>query len=124
MPLKIEGPLLCSSVTSRLSMRYNEHLINDWSLGKQLILFPENLKVSRGGALTMHLYEKPGNSGENSNEFNGSSRRKFCWKKVILFEVLPFSRFYRNDRNFLHHLFGSLVPGFMSRESEKFTCIL
>ena len=57
MPLKIEGPLLCSSVTSR---RYNEHLINDWSLGEQLILFPENLKVSRGGALTpgaYHLYE-------------------------------------------------------------------
>ena len=34
-------------------MRYNEHLINDWSLGKQLILFPENLKVSRGGGLTI-----------------------------------------------------------------------
>ena len=30
-----------------------EHLINDWSLEKQLILFPENLKVSRGGALTI-----------------------------------------------------------------------
>ena len=45
-------------------------------------------------------------------------------KKVIPFEVLPFSRFYRNDRNFLYHLFGLLVPGFMSRESEKFTGIL
>ena len=40
------------------------------------------------------------------------------------FEVLPFSRFYRNDRNFLYNLFGLLVPGFMSRESEKYTGIL
>ena len=45
-------------------------------------------------------------------------------KKVIPFEVLPFSRFYQNDRNFLYHLFGLLVPGFMSRESENFTGIL
>ena len=45
-------------------------------------------------------------------------------KKVIPFEVLPFSRSYRNDRNFLYHLFGLPVPGFMSRESEKFTGIL
>ena len=45
-------------------------------------------------------------------------------KKVIPFEVLPFSRFYRNDRNFLFHLFALLVPGFMSRESEKFTRVL
>ena len=42
-------------------------------------------------------------------------------KKVIPFEILPFSCFYRNDRNFLYHLFGLLLPGFMSRESEKFT---
>ena len=48
----------------------------------------------------------------------------FRKKKVIPFEVLPFPRFYRNDRNFLYHLFGLLVPGFMSRESEKFTGIL
>ena len=53
-----------------------------------------------------------------------SSRRKFSGKKVIPFEVLPFSGFYRNDRNFLYHLFGLPVPGFMSRESEKFTGIL
>ena len=45
-------------------------------------------------------------------------------KKVIPFEVLSFSRFYRNDRNFLYRLFGLPVPGFMSRESEKFTGIL
>ena len=42
-------------------------------------------------------------------------------KKVIPFEVLPFSRFYRNDGNFLYHLFGLLVRGFMSKESEKFS---
>ena len=45
-------------------------------------------------------------------------------KKVVPFELLPFSRSYRNDRNLLFHLFGLLVPGFMSRESEKFTGIL
>ena len=46
-------------------------------------------------------------------------------KKVIPFDVLPFFCFYRNDRNSLYHLFGLLaVPGFMSRESEKFTGIL
>ena len=44
-------------------------------------------------------------------------------KKGIPFEILPFSRFYRNDRNFLYHLFGLLVAGFMSRESENFTGI-
>ena len=35
-------------------------------------------------------------------------------EKVIPFEVLPFSRFYRNNRNFLYHLFGLPVPGFKS----------
>ena len=47
-------------------------------------------------------------------------------KRFIPVEILlePFFRFYRNDRNFLHHLLGLLVPGLMSRESEKFTCIL
>ena len=44
-------------------------------------------------------------------------------KKVIPFEVLPFFRFSGNNRNFMYHLFGLLVPGFMSRESEKFTGI-
>ena len=54
-------------------------------------------------------------------KWNGSSRSKFSGKKVIPFEVLPFSRFYRNDRNFLYHLFGLPGPGFKSKESEKFT---
>ena len=45
-------------------------------------------------------------------------------KKVVPFELLPFSRSYGNDRNLLFHLFGLPVPGFMSRESEKFTGIL
>ena len=69
------------------------------------------------------LYGRPGNSGENSNGAVHPGG-KFPEKKVIPFEVLPFPRFYRNDRNFLYHLFGLLVPGFMSRESEKFTGIL
>ena len=36
-------------------------------------------------------------------------------KKVIpvAFEVLPFSRSYQNEQNFLYHLFGLPVPGFM-----------
>ena len=55
-------------------------------------------------------------------KWSGSSRWKFSGKKVIPFEVLPFSRFYRNDRNFLYHLIGLL--GFVSRESEKLTGIL
>ena len=45
-------------------------------------------------------------------------------KTVIAFKVLPFSHFYRNDQNFLYHLFGLLVKGFMSRESKKFTGVL
>ena len=57
-------------------------------------------------------------------KWNGSSRSKFSGKKVIPFEVLPFSRFYRNDRNFLYHLFGLPRPGFKSKESEKFSGIL
>ena len=52
-------------------------------------------------------------------KWNCSSRGKFSWKKVIPFQILPFSRFYWNDRNFWYHLFGLPVPGFKSRESEK-----
>ena len=47
----------------------------------------------------------------------------FPEKKVVPFEVLPFPCYYRNDQNFLYHLFGLLVPRFMSRESENFTGI-
>ena len=52
-------------------------------------------------------------------KWSGSSRWKVSEKKVMAFEVLPLSRFYRNDRNFWYHLFG--LVGFMSRESEKLT---
>ena len=57
-------------------------------------------------------------------KWNGSSRWKFSGKKVMPFEVFPFSRFYWNDRNLLYHLFGLIVPGFMPRESENFAGIL
>ena len=57
-------------------------------------------------------------------KWSGSPRWKFSGKKGIPFEVLPFSRFYRNNQNFLYYLFGLLVPGLMSRESENFTGIL
>ena len=75
------------------------------------------------GTLTMHLYGKSGNSRENSNG-TVHPGRNFRGKKVIPFEALHFSRFYRGDRSFLYHLFGLLVPGFMSRERENFTGIL
>ena len=54
--------------------------------------------------------------------WNGSYRWKLSGKKVIPFEILPFPRFYRNDRNFLCHLFES-APRSKSRESKKFTGI-
>ena len=57
-------------------------------------------------------------------KWSGSPWWKFSGKKGIPLEVLPFSRFYRNNRNFLYYLFGLLVPGLMSRESENFTGIL
>ena len=50
-------------------------------------------------------------------KWNSSSQWKFA-------KVLPFSRFYQNDRNFLYHLFGLLVPGLMDREGENLTGIL
>ena len=56
-------------------------------------------------------------------KWNSSSRWIFSGKKVIPFEVLLISRFYRNDRNFLYHLSGLPVLGFKTRESEKFTGI-
>ena len=46
-------------------------------------------------------------------KWSGSPRWEFSEKKGIPLEVLPFSRFY--------YLFGLLVPGLMSRESENFT---
>ena len=55
-------------------------------------------------------------------QMDGSSWWKFSGKKVIPFEILPFSRFYRNDRNFLCHLSES-APRSKSRESKKFTGI-
>ena len=45
---------------------------------------------------------------------------RFIPVKVFRKKVIPFSHSYRNDRNFLYHLFGLPV----SRESEKFTGIL
>ena len=56
------------------------------------------------GALTIYMEnaELPG----KEVKWNCSFRRKFSAYKVIPFEVLPFSHFYGNDRNFLYHLFG------------------
>ena len=71
-----------------------------------------------------HLYGKPGNFGENSNETvhpGGDFPEK---SNTFRGTQVPFSRSYRNDRNFLYHLFGLPVSGFMSRESENFFGIL
>ena len=53
-------------------------------------------------------------------KWNGSSRWKFSGKKVIPFEVKYFCRFYRNDRIFLYHLFGLLVPVFTQRKRKLY----
>ena len=50
-----------------------------------------------------HLNGIFGNSGENSNE-TVHPGGMFSEKKVIPFEVFPFSRFDRNSRKFLYHL--------------------
>ena len=54
---------------------------------------------------TYHLYGKPGNFGKRS-QMELFIPVEIFRKKVIPFEVLPFSHFYGNDRNFLYHLFG------------------
>ena len=83
-----------------------------------IIFITQERFVSKQGALTISM-ENPGRI-----QMERFIPMEIFRKKVIPLEVLPFSRFYRNDRNFLYHLFGLLVPGFMSRESEKFTGIL
>ena len=45
-------------------------------------------------------------------------------RKNRTFRGITFSPFLPKRPNFLYHLFGLPVPGFMSRESEKFTGIL
>ena len=45
-------------------------------------------------------------------------------QKSNTFRGIIFSRSYRNDLNFLYHVFGLPAPGFMSRESEKCAGIL
>ena len=61
-----------------------------------------------------HLYGKPENSGENSNGTvhpgGNYPEKRNTFRGITFFPFLP------NDRNFLYHLFGLPVPGFMSRE--------
>ena len=68
------------------------------------------------------MYGKPGNSGGNSNgtvHHGGNFPEKSnSFRGITFFAFLPY------DQNFLYHLFGLLVPGFILRESEKFTSIL
>ena len=66
-----------------------------------------------------HLYGKPGNYRENSNG-TVHPGGNFPGKKVIPFEVKYFCRFYRNDRIFLYHLFGLLVPVFTQRKRKLY----
>ena len=69
-----------------------------------------------------HLYGKPENSGQNSNGTVHSGGN--YPEKSNTFRGITFFPFLLNDRNFLYHLFGLPEPGFMSRESEKFSAIL
>ena len=57
-----------------------------------------------------HLNGISGNSGANSNG-TVHAGGEFSGKKVIPFEVFPFSRFYRNSRKFLYHFSTLTVPG-------------
>ena len=63
------------------------------------------------GALTVCM-EKPEIPGENSNG------------TVHTFRGITFYPFLPKRPKFSYHLFGLPVPGFMSKESEKFTGIL
>ena len=78
------------------------------------------------GVLTICMENpaKPGNSGENSTGTVQTGEN--CPEKSNTFRGITFYPFFfsRNDRIFLYHLFGLPVPGFRSRESEKFTGIL
>ena len=65
-----------------------------------------------------HLYGKPGNSGENSDETIHPGE-DFSGKKVIPYEVLPFSRFYRYDQNIWYHLSGQCLAC-LEAESDLF----
>ena len=70
-----------------------------------------------------YLYGKPGESGENSNG-TVHPGRNFPEKKVIPFEVLPFPVLPKRPIFSVPFVWITTVPGFMSRESEKFTGIL
>ena len=58
------------------------------------------------------MYGKPGNSGENSNG------------TVHTFRGITFLPVPTETTEIFLPLFGLPVPGFMSKESEKFTVIL
>lgn len=69
---------------------------------------------------------KRGNSKDKSNGTVHSGGLE-CFRKrgnIFWAEILPFSSFYRNNRNLPCHLFRLPVLGFLSRESEKFRSIL
>ena len=70
-------------------------LVPQGSPARQVILLP-------GTAFErLPFDEKPNNSRENSNG-TVHPGKNFWQKKNISFEVLHFSRFYPNDRNFLY----------------------
>ena len=65
-----------------------------------------------------HFVRKSGYSSENSN--GTANLSGICFKRKMRGRYcITLSRFYQNDRNFLYHLFGVPVPGFMLREIEK-----
>ena len=68
---------------------------------------------------------KSGNSGKNLNGTVHPSGM-FSGKKWLYLRMYYFffARFYCNDRNFCTICFGLQEPGFLWRESERFTVIL
>ena len=72
------------------------------------------------------LEEKCGNSKEKSHGTVPSCGLECFRKRGYTFwaEILPFSSFYRNNRNLPYHFFGLPVLGFLSKESQKFRSIL
>ena len=133
-PVEVNSPLVDQTLKYLVHISFKAKL-KEAPLWRMASAFQCNLASQKKGVLHVpsffflvirsayRLYGKPGNSGENSNGtvYPGGN---FLGKKIIPFDVLPFSRFCRNNRNILYHFFVLPVPGFKSRESHKFTCIL
>ena len=91
------------------------------------VLLKENYKgpvyMEKPGALTICM-ENPEIPGRIHDKWNGSTPVKIFPKNSNTFRGITFFSFLPKRPKFLYHLFRLLLPGSMSRESEKFTGIL